>query len=198
MAGGPPDSSDDLSLMRAIANGDRRAFAQLYDRHAPLLFSVCRRILRDFGSAEDILIDVFLEVWSRSDRFDASRGSPLTYLITLTRSRAIDRRRAESSRLKSTSKDTTEASRPTQSENPADSADSSEQQKIVRTALAALDADQRQALECAFFEGLSHSEIAVKLQKPLGTVKTYIRQGLIRLRDNLRTNQEERRDRKKP
>jgi RNA polymerase sigma-70 factor (ECF subfamily) len=187
LAAGRSEAPDDLTLMRAIADGDRTAFSQLYDRHGPLVFAICRRILKDFGSAEDILIEVFLEVWSRAERFDASRGSAVTYLVTLARSRAIDRQRSESSRPKATSSDPDRAAQSSQSSDPLHSADSVEQGKIVRAALTALDPDQRQALECAFYEGLSHSEIAEKLHKPLGTVKTYIRQGLIRLRDSLRT-----------
>ena len=188
MPDGRSDSPDDLSLMRAIANGDRSAFSLLYDRHSPMLFAICRRILKDFGSSEDILIEVFLEVWSRADRFDSRRGSPLTYLVTLTRSRAIDRQRSQSARLNATSGDPDTTAPASSATDPLQSAESKEQQQIVRAALADLEPVQRQALECAFYEGLSHREIAQKLQKPLGTVKTYIRQGLIRLRSSLRTD----------
>jgi RNA polymerase sigma-70 factor (ECF subfamily) len=174
--------------MRAIASGDRSAFSLLYDRHSPMLFAICRRILKDFGKSEDILIEVFLEVWSRADRFDGSRGSPLTYLVTLTRSRAIDRQRSQSAQLNATSGNPDSTAPLSPAANPLQSAESKEQQQIVRAALADLEPAQREALEYAFYEGLSHSEIAQKLQKPLGTVKTYIRQGLIRLRSSLRTN----------
>jgi RNA polymerase sigma-70 factor, ECF subfamily len=187
LAAGRSESPDDLSLMRAVAAGDRTAFSLLYDRHSPLLFSICRRVLKDSGNAEDIVIEVFLEVWLRADRFDASRGSPMTYLVTLARSRAIDRQRSQSARLKATSGDPGNSAQTSPASDPSQSVDSNEQQQIVRAALAELEPAQRQALECAFYEGLSHSEIAEKLQKPLGTIKTYIRQGLIRLRDSLRT-----------
>jgi RNA polymerase sigma-70 factor (ECF subfamily) len=174
--------------MRAIADGDRSAFSLLYDRHSPLLFAICRRILKDSGAAEDVLIEVFLEVWSRAERFDGKRGTPLTYLVTLTRSRAIDHQRSQRAGFKATTGDTGDVALVSPASDPSQFADSKEQCQIVRAALAKLEPAQREALECAFYEGLSHSEIAQKLQKPLGTVKTYIRQGLIRLRDDLRTN----------
>jgi RNA polymerase sigma-70 factor (ECF subfamily) len=187
LAGGRPLSPDDLSLMRGIAAGDRTAFSTLFDRHSALLLAICRRILKDAGESEDILIDVFFEVWSRADRFDASRGSPLTYLVTLARSRAIDRQRSQGSRLRETAANPENSTQISPQADPLQTASTNEQGQIVRAALAGLDPQQRQVLECAFYEGLSHSEIAEKLQKPLGTVKTYIRQGLIRLRDSLRT-----------
>jgi RNA polymerase sigma-70 factor (ECF subfamily) len=190
LAAGQSQSPDDLSLMRAIAAGDRAAFSLLYERHGPMLMAICRRVIKDSGAAEDILIDVFLEVWLRADRFDPSRGTPLTYLVTLARSRAIDGQRAQAARLRATSGDSHNDGQASPASDPSQSVDSNEQRQIVRTALAELEPAQRQALECAFYEGLSHSEIAEKLQKPLGTVKTYIRQGLIRLRDSLRTTNE--------
>jgi RNA polymerase sigma-70 factor (ECF subfamily) len=191
LAGGRPQNPDDLTLMRSIAAGDRKAFSILYDRHAPLLFAICRRMLKDAGAAEDVLIDIFFEVWSRADRFDGSRGTPLTYLVTLTRSRAIDRQRSRSSRPAETSSAAENTAQISPALDPSQSMDANEQCAIVRAALADLEPSQREALECAFYEGLSHSEIAEKLQKPLGTVKTYIRQGLIRLRDILRTTRRE-------
>jgi len=187
LAGGRPVSPDDLFLMRGIAAGDRKAFSILFDRHSPMLLSICRRILKDAGSAEDILMDVFFEVWTRADRYDASRGTPLTYLVTLTRSRAIDRQRSVASHPPESSFSPDNSTQTSPQADPLQIANANEQGQIVRAALAGLDTQQRQVLECAFYEGLSHSEIAEKLQKPLGTVKTYIRQGLIRLRDSLRS-----------
>ena len=91
MAGSSTEASEDCSLMHAIAKGDRAALSKLYDRHSPMILAICRRVLRDANEAEDVLTDIFFEVWTKADRFDASRGSPLTYLVTLSRSRAIDR-----------------------------------------------------------------------------------------------------------
>ena len=190
MAGsGTIESPDDWALMLAIAGGDRAALSALYDRHSPLLLAICRRVLKDANEAEDVLTDIFFEVWRKADRFDAARGSPLTYLVTLSRSRAIDRKRSRDSRPKITSDFTDAASETAPAPTPLQSIDIQEQRQQVRVALANLDATQREALECAFYDGLSHSEIAQKLNRPLGTIKTYIRQGLIQLRESLRTNQ---------
>ena len=187
----PPAQPNDLQLMQAVAAGDAEAIGVLYDRHAPLLLAICRRVLRDANEAEDVLGDVFYEVWTRASRFDAARGSPVTYLLTLARSRAIDRKRFLESRP--ASRATPDASarlslRPSDAPSPLQNSDGLERAQLVRQALTDLDPDQRQALECAYFDGLSHTEIATRLNKPLGTVKTYIRQGLIRLRAALRNS----------
>ena len=189
MAGNSAQTPDDLVLMKAIAAGDREALSVLYDRHSPMVLAVCRRVLGDAGDAEDVLTDVFFEVWTRGDRFDAARGCALTYLMTLARSRAIDRRRSRAVRSPGTSNQPELANEATPGPNPLQSTDLNEQRQIIRAALDQLDPVQRTAVECSFYEGLSHSEIAEKLQRPLGTIKTYIRQGLIRLRQSLRTKQ---------
>ncbi len=180
-------SPDDLDLMDAIAAGDRAALSRLVDRYAPVLLAVCRRVLNDADEADDVLVDVFYEVWARADRFDRARGNPLTYLVTLARSRSIDRRRSLGARPPLRSDRSGElAARPAAGPGPLQHTQLDEQAGRVRTAMAGLDVDQRVALECAFYEGLSHTEVAAKLGKPLGTVKTLIRQGLIRLREILR------------
>ncbi len=183
-------SPDDLALMDAIAAGDRSALSRLFDRHGPVLLAVCRRVLNDADEADDVLVDVLYEVWARSDRFDPARGNPLTYLVTLARSRSIDRRRSLGARPPLRSDRSAElADRAASADGPFQHAQAGEQSTRVRRALADLDDDQRVALECAFFDGLSHTEVAAKLGKPLGTVKTSIRQGLIRLRQILRMDQ---------
>jgi RNA polymerase sigma-70 factor (ECF subfamily) len=187
--------ADDFALMDAIASSrDADALRQFYDRHAAIVFAVCLRVLRDRHEAEELLIDIFHELWQRADRYDPLRGSPRTYLMTLTRSRAIDRRR----RLVSSGALTAIGSGGGSSEDamdlddqladtgasssPADATLLAERRGLVIQALRRLDPQQRQAIECAYYDGLSHSEIARHLNKPLGTVKTYIRQGLSRLR----------------
>lgn len=179
----------DVVTMASIATGDRAAFARLYDRYNRLVFTLCLRILKDRGEAEDVLIEVFAELWDRSQRYDATRGSPLSYLSTLARSRAIDRLRSRGKTTTASELNTalSESNEPA----PADQADLGEQRSRVVAALKALDPVYRQAVELSFYDGLSHSEIATKLNKPLGTIKTYIRQGLIRLRDRLRSNSDD-------
>jgi RNA polymerase sigma-70 factor (ECF subfamily) len=182
-------NQDDLALMNGIANGDREALSRLYDRYNRLVFTLCLRVVKDRGEAEDLLIEVFQEVWERSGRYDASRGSPLTYLSTLTRSRAIDRLRSRGRAVRQTSTLANVSDPPANSNdaNPGNVAVLTEQRSRVSAALAKLEPPYREMVELSFYDGLSHSEIASKMNRPLGTVKTYIRQGLIRLRDALRT-----------
>ncbi len=190
---GRESSPEDVALMQGIAQGDRTALSRLYDKHASLVYSLCLRIVNDQGAAEELLGDIFFELWRRSDRYDAGRGSPLTYIVTLARSRAIDRRRSQRGPLRlSIDQPMTPGGSSVGSMLASDEAGpvqtvvTDESAEVVRRALACLDPVHRQAIELNFFEGLSHSEIAERLDKPLGTVKTHIRQGLIRLRDVLR------------
>ena len=178
-------SGDDPLLMSRIASGDHAAVAALYDRYAPLVMALARRILHDQGLVEDLLEEVFVELWQRADRFDASRGSVATYIATLTRSRAIDRLRSERRTAGSSLADAPEPTGPLLS--PEIGLVQEDRRTQVMRALQELSADQRQAIELAYYSNLSHAEIAQRLAKPLGTVKTWIRQGLIRLRDCLRT-----------
>jgi RNA polymerase sigma-70 factor (ECF subfamily) len=180
----PTKTTDDYALMQAIARGDAAALGALYDRYASSLFPLCMRILRDWMESQETLTDVFWEVWNRSDRFDPTRGTPLTYLLTLTRSRAIDRRRA-SNRQRPMQFDLS-AGLPADDAGPVEDVLLEELRGKIGAAMSRLDAVQRQAVELSFFDDLSHSQIADRLNKPLGTVKTHIRQGLIRLRDFLR------------
>jgi RNA polymerase sigma-70 factor (ECF subfamily) len=177
--------------MQRVADRDAEALRALYDRYGRVCLAICVRILRDRNEAEQLLIDVFAEVWERCERYDASRGTPITYLITLSRSRAIDRLRSRKS-APALSLDALPSILTTsdKSETPLDQTLIGERRVLVRDALRKLDDNQRQAVELAFYDGLSHSEIAEKLHKPLGTIKTHIRQGLIRLRDQLRNQWE--------
>ena len=177
--------ADDFALMASIATGDRSALDELYARHSAQVYGIALRMLRKPQDAEELLIDVFFEVWDKRERFDATRGSPLAYLITLTRSRALDRLRSRSGPA-TASIENAESAAPVSGDDQLDQAVAKEQREVVRKAMAALEPAQREAIEYSFFEGLSHSEIAARLNRPLGTVKTNIRQGLIYLRDYLR------------
>jgi RNA polymerase sigma-70 factor (ECF subfamily) len=183
---------DDYLLMDGIARRDASALARLYDRHSTVVHSLCLRILRDPGMAEDAMIDVFHELWQRADRYNAARGTPIAYILTLSRSRALDRARMKGSRPTATPLHDNIAAQaqPHPAPDPLQSALEDERRLWIRHALEKLDAKYREVMECSFFEGLSHSEIALKLQKPVGTVKTYLRRGLIQLRDFLRTPDE--------
>lgn len=182
----------DAELMTRIGSHDADALAALYDRHAPAVFAFCRRALKDHPEAEDLTLDIFWEIWDRHDRYDADRAPPLTYLMRVTRSRIIDRLRGKRARS------ITEAADAAPSENgafdavahdgapsPLDSAALAEQRLRIIQAMRQLTPPQRAVVELAFFEALSHSEIAERLGEPLGTVKSRIRQALARLRQDL-------------
>ena len=176
----------DTELVRATARGDEKSFAALYDRYGSILFGLLLRILHSRPEAEDVLQEVFLQVWQRAADFDDTRGRPFTWLVTLARSRAIDRLRANESR----SRTATTAARevPVEEATDSDAIDEvlrSEQGEMVRRALSELPVEQRRALILAYFEGLTQSEIAARLGEPLGTIKTRTRAGLIKLRDLL-------------
>jgi RNA polymerase sigma-70 factor (ECF subfamily) len=173
----------DAELLAAMARGEERALAALYDRYRLILFALIQRILHSRAEAEDVLQDVFLQAWQKSSDFDESRGRPFTWLVTLARSRAIDRLRSLGARERLAEASAREA--PDDVADAADDAILSEQSAIVRHALAELPEDQRQVLLLAYFEGFTQTEIAGRLSTPLGTVKTRMRTGMMKLRDLL-------------
>ncbi len=190
--------SEDHALMASLVHGDAQteksaaeALSKLYDRHAGLVYTLCFRVLHDRSAAEETLIDIFHELYRRADRYDASRSAPLTYILTLARSRAIDRQRTMKSRPSVALDDAMTATLTANNsdDDPMQRTETDEQRQLIRDALSRLDVAHRQVIELSYFDGLSHSEIAEKLAKPLGTVKTYIRTGLLRLRETMRKNE---------
>lgn len=181
-------SVSDAELLRLVAGGDEAALASLYDRYKSILFGLILRILHSQSEAEDILQDVFIQVWKKAGAFDEERGRPFTWLVTLSRSRAIDRLRQLGSRERTA----TEASRdaPDVWVDAEEDAIKSEQGALVRDALAALPEEQRRTLLLAYFEGLTQTEIAARLNAPLGTIKTRMRSGTIKLRELLEAQRE--------
>ena len=186
----PAQARQDLDLLQRTAKGDRAAFAGLYDRFSRPLFSTALRILGDSREAEDVVHDVFLTLWQRSMEFSEDRGSPFSWAVTMTRNRAIDRVRQRRRRAEILA-DAPPADlgySEAGANAPADSAEAlqaRERASVVRQALATLPNDQQQAVEMAFFSGLTQQEIAANLHQPLGTVKARIRRGLLKLRDVL-------------
>lgn len=169
-------ASTDASLLAAIRNGDEAGIAQLYDRYSGVVYSVALRVLGDTGAAEDILQEVFMQLWRNPDVFDASRGSLAGWLAVIARNRAIDslrKRRPEA-----------EITEVVVSVEPdlVRGVEWSRTIAKIRGALGSMPPPQRSALEMSFFEGLTHSEIAEKTGEPLGTIKTRIRAGLLVLR----------------
>lgn len=178
-----PQASTDAELLHAIARGDESALAALYDRYNSILLGLLLRILHSRVEAEDVLQEVFLQIWQRAANFDETRGRAFTWMVTLARSRAIDRLRSLQSRQRAD--DTALRDAPEAVGDASDDAYHAEQREIVRAALAEIPEEQRRALLLAYFEGLTQSEIAERLGQPLGTVKTRMRSGLGKLRDLL-------------
>jgi len=170
-------------LIRGMAAGDRAAFAAFYDRYAPLAYSVILRVVRDRADGADVLQDVFWEAWRTADAYDAARGSPEAWIVMRARTRAIDRVRARRRREETFVAPVDEA---VARDTGADVARQVEDRGLVGSALERLPLPQREAIELAYFEGLSQTEIAERLKQPLGTVKTRIRAGLERLREVMR------------
>jgi RNA polymerase sigma-70 factor (ECF subfamily) len=176
--------------MRAIAAGEPSAMRQLYQRHAPLVFTCCQRIVGDRMEAEQLLLDVFLELWQRAAQYDAARSSPRTYLLTLARSRSLDylRRRKVRPEIKRAADNHDRPAELISSPqlSPAQQSMDTERADLIRAAVNNLDPDQRRAIECAFYEGMTQAQVATRLGVPLGTIKTRLRLGLSKLRDRLR------------
>lgn len=177
----------DEALLSRIAGGDSVAFASFYDRHSNLLFSIATHVLRDDREAEDVLQESMVALWERASSYDRTLGKPVSWAITLTRNRAIDRLRALKRRQHGAAQplDELESVLTDPAASASDSAMTQESAGLVRTALTALPGEQRAAIELAFFRGLTHSEIAEQLEVPLGTIKARIRRGMLLLRDAL-------------
>jgi RNA polymerase sigma-70 factor (ECF subfamily) len=177
-----PEKTDgsDVELLHAVARGDEAALARLYDAYRVILFGLLVRILNSREEAEDILQEVFIQVWRRAKDFDEKRGRPFTWLVTLTRSRAIDRLRLLGARQRLAT--SAERERVEEASDALTDTIKGTQKEVVRRALAELPEEQRHTLLLAYFEGLTQSEIATKLGAPLGTVKTRMRSGMMKLR----------------
>lgn len=177
----------DVRLMERIAAGDTEAFRQFYGKYSTVAFSLCLRITRDRTDAEDVLADVFLELWEKSGRYDPSKGRPSTYLMILTRSRALDalRRRKRLPRQEPGGEGFIESTPGGDPEADVQAA-AAESRRRVRTLLETLPTVQREALELAYYGGLSHREIAERLDLPLGTAKSHIRGAMAKLRRQLK------------
>jgi len=172
-------------LLRRIAAQDRQALALFYDQTAAVLFSTAARILGDAHEAEEVVQDVFVQIWNKAATFDDALGSPFHWALGITRNRSIDRLRARQRRTRVLEALTEDTTHPVAPRPQNDFALSEEELAGVRSAVKSLPPDQRQAIEMAFFGGLTHSEIADSLHEPLGTVKARIRRGMLKLRDSL-------------
>ncbi len=177
------DATQNLeSLISLIVQGDEQALASLYDQTSTHVYSLVLRVLRDSTLAEEVTLDVYMQVWRKASEFNSTRGRPIVWLAVLARSRAIDRLRVgQKEKANRVPLEDISESLATQV-NPETLQANSDQYRVVQKAMASLSSEQRQVIELAYFEGLSQIEIANKINKPLGTVKTRIRLGMINLR----------------
>lgn len=177
---------DDRALIAEIARRDARALERLYERYRTVVYHLAFKVLNSRESADEVVLEVFWQVWRDAERYDVQRGSIGAWLATIARSRAIDALRARRV-APSAEEDADDTPLPTDPTlDPEVQVGLEQRAELVRTALASLPTDQRTALELSFFTGLSHGEIAEHLHEPLGTVKTRIRSAMVRLRERLR------------
>ena len=179
------DRERDVELLRRIGGGDQQAFAQFYDLYSSLLFSFAVKILNDPKESEDVLQEVFVQIWEKAGTFDPALGKPSSWAITLVRNRAIDRIRASQRRSRLVEEAATTAPAEVEAPTANESVHGREKAAVVRSAIAGLPAEQRSAIELAFFSGLTQIEISDSLREPLGTIKARIRRGMLKLRDKL-------------
>ncbi|HWP83317.1 MAG TPA: sigma-70 family RNA polymerase sigma factor [Bacteroidota bacterium] len=183
---------DDLTLLKRIERKDQQALSELYDRYASLLYTLSRRILPSPEEAEDVVQEVFLLVWKKSSTYVESRGTVYSWIITMCRNKAIDTLRSKRFKKQQQEIDIEEAKEILSDDhrlNPQEQAVVADYQRIVQTALKRLSRDQIRILELSYFKGYSQSEIARILKMPLGTVKTKMRQGVLKLRQLVRGEQ---------
>jgi RNA polymerase sigma-70 factor, ECF subfamily len=188
-----PPNEDWAEWVREAAQGDQAALARLYDSTNRMVYGLILRIVSNTHSAEEVLLDVYLQIWRKAETYSASKGTVLAWLFTIARSRAIDAVRSRASR-ESGQQDPldTAAAAVDRSPSPEENSAIAQRRQFVQQCLAELPVEQREAIELAFFRGLSHSEIAEALKQPLGTIKTRVRLGMARLRESLRRYGEQR------
>ena len=181
------DRQIDAQLLVRIASGDEVAFGALYDRFSPGLYSFILKMLRDEKEAEDVLQEGFAHIWRRASTYDPARSGAFTWAVMILRNKAIDRLRVRQRIERTFEKATIEFSHfPEADESSAGEAERRDQGALVRSALQEIPEEQKQAVELAFFTGLTHEQIAERLGAPLGTIKARIRRGLLKLRDFLK------------
>lgn len=176
----------EAELLRRIAQRDHAALGELYDGMGGVVFSLAMRMLSDQREAEEVVQDVFLQIWNKAATFDGSLGSVLSWSLGITRNRCIDYLRARQRRTRIVAEATLEAADEPESAVPGAHALGEAEQKAIRAAVAGLPTEQQQAISMAFFGGMTHQEIADVMGEPLGTVKARIRRGMLKLKESLR------------
>ena len=175
-----------VQVLGLMATGDQTALAHFYDMTSTLVYGLALRIVGDSDGAEDVTLEVYNQAWNQASRYDPQRGTPVAWLLTIARSRALDWRRVLHLRQQREAPLDVDAIQTSDTQpTPAEASLFSEQRAHVQAALASLAPEQREAIELAYYGGLSHRDIADHLQQPLGTIKTRIRLGMLHLRDRL-------------
>jgi RNA polymerase sigma-70 factor (ECF subfamily) len=175
----------DITLLGQIARGDLAAFAEFYDRHSTLLFSIACKILHNPSEAEDVLQETFVQIWEKAAQFESKLGRPGGWAVTLLHNKAIDRIRASRRRVHLAEEAEVELAVTRVDDSVNETIFGHEKAILIQAAILELPTDQRRAIELAYFSGLTQHEISEKLKEPLGTVKARIRRGLLKLRDQL-------------
>ncbi|HQR07490.1 MAG TPA: sigma-70 family RNA polymerase sigma factor [Gemmatales bacterium] len=179
----------DEMLIAGISRGDAASLAALYDRYAPRAFGLILQILKNQTDAEDVVQETFLQVWQQAGRYDSRKGKPTVWILLLARCRALDRLRKKQSKLFAVQENVSEPPSPAPSTDEA--IQLNESQKLICSALCTLSQEQQEPIRLAFYEGLTHMEIAEQVRLPLGTVKTRIRTGMQTLRTTLTAHGED-------
>lgn len=169
-----------------MADGDQSALTELYDSTNRLVFGLVLRVVGDRATAEEVVLDVYTQVWRQAATYDTNRGAPLAWIMTIARTRGIDRLRSGKDEFLNKEPLDSIGEARSATASPEENTVISERRVMVRSALDLLSVEQREVIELAYYSGLSHSEIALKLNQPLGTVKTRTRLGMMKLRDTLR------------
>jgi RNA polymerase sigma-70 factor (ECF subfamily) len=176
----------EIQLLGRIAAGDREAFGALYDRYSKPLYAFALRVLGNASDAEDVLQEVFVQIWEKAGQFNETEGRPFSWAAAMTRNKSIDRLRSQQRRNRLVEEATESAvADPAATTTSTGIGLGADETTRIRSAVGTLPEDQRRAIEMAFFSGLTHHEIAEKLSEPLGTIKARIRRGMLRLRDAL-------------
>ena len=182
------DRAIELDLLARVAKRERAAFEQLYARYSNILYATAMKFLKQDADAQDVVQDVFIQIWDKAKLYDPTKGKPLTWALTMTRNRSIDRIRAiqRRTRLRDDFESETVADESAGVREALSEVDASEKSQILRDAVGRLSPEQRKVIELAFFGGLTQSEVADRLGEPLGTVKARARRGLMKLKEILR------------
>lgn len=179
--------AEEVDLLRRIAQRERAAFEALYDRYANILYATSLKFVKEDADAQDVVQDVFIQIWDKAKLYDPAKGKPLTWALTLTRNRSIDRIRAiqRRTRLRDQFEEETVMDESVGVREALSGVDASEKAQILRAAVSQLTLQQKKVIELAYFGGLTQTEIAEKLGEPLGTVKARARRGLLKLKEIL-------------